>query len=203
MRPRSRWRSLARRPRGRLAIACATEAALLAVAALVAWPAGIPLLADLHWSARDLALGLAATLPMFAVPWWATHSRLAAAQRVRHLLERRLLGFFRGWSRGDLLLVSIVAGVSEEVLFRAVVQGGLAELVGAWPALLAAGLLFGAAHPITALYAALAAAIGVYLGAIWVIGGNLLVPIVAHAAYDAAVLLWLLDRRDRDRVGPV
>jgi hypothetical protein len=38
----------------------------------------------------------------------------------------------------------------------------------------------------------LAAIVGIYLGAIWLLTGNLLVPIVAHAVYDFVALTWFL-----------
>ena len=53
-------------------------------------------------------------------------------------------------------------------------------------------MLFGAVHLITGTYGIIAAAIGLYLGLLWVASGNLLVPIVTHAAYDFVALVYLL-----------
>ena len=33
---------------------------------------------------------------------------------------------------------------------------------------------------------------GLYLGALWLVSGNLLAPILAHACYDFLALLWFL-----------
>ena len=178
----------------RFALACGGEAALVLLAVPIAWVAGVPLLADLHWSAADLLLGLAATVPMFALPWWVMRSRLAPLERLRHLLVRRLLPIFAGWPTSALVTLSVVAGVSEEILFRAALQGGLEAWLGAPAALLLASAAFGATHSVTRTYALLASAIGVWLGGVWMLGGNLLIPMVAHAAYDAALLVWLVRR---------
>jgi membrane protease YdiL (CAAX protease family) len=92
----------------------------------------------------------------------------------------------------QLALISVVAGISEETLFRAVVQASLAEPVGSTIALILTSLLFGAAHLITLTYAVLATVMGAYLGLIWIWTGNLLTPMIAHALYDFAALLYLL-----------
>ena len=91
-------------------------------------------------------------------------------------------------------MVSLAAGVGEEVLFRGFLQAWFEARLGAVGGLLAASILFGAAHPITAGYVAIAALMGAYLGALWQWTGNLLVPIVTHALYDLTVLWILLDR---------
>ena len=70
----------------------------------------------------------------------------------------------------------------------------LEDRTSLWLAVIAAGLLFGAGHWLSASYAVLASLIGVYLGLLFVVSGNLLAPIVAHAAYDV-VALYVLARR--------
>ena len=65
-----------------------------------------------------------------------------------------------------------------------------------------AALLFGAAHWLTATYALLAGLIGLYLGALFLLTENLLVPAIAHAAYDV-VALSVLVRMKPAPSGPV
>jgi len=64
---------------------------------------------------------------------------------------------------------------------------------------LIASVLFGLFHPITPTYAALAAAIGLYLGWLWLACGNLLTPIVTHALYDFLALAYLVKLRGEGR----
>jgi membrane protease YdiL (CAAX protease family) len=61
-------------------------------------------------------------------------------------------------------------------------------------AVLVASAAFGLAHFLTATYAALAAVAGLYLGTLFLLQGNLVVPIVAHALYDFVALLYLVRR---------
>jgi hypothetical protein len=85
------------------------------------------------------------------------------------------------------------------MLFRPLVQEGLAHWIGSpyGPALglAAAAIIFGLLHGMTATYAILAGLIGLYLGVIWLLTGNLLVPITTHALYDFLALAVLLKMR--------
>ena len=173
------------------AVGCAIESLLLVVAAAIAWLADVPLLGDLHWSATDCGVGLLATAPMLALFGWGLGSSSAPLVNIRRSLEalRPLLG---RWSVLQLLAISALAGLCEEVLFRAVLQGALTSAAGVWVGLAAASLLFGCAHLITLTYGIAATIIGLYLGGLWLLSGNLLVPVVAHAAYDGIALIYFL-----------
>ena len=100
-------------------------------------------------------------------------------------------------SPAELVLLALIAGLAEEILFRGVVQAGLARVLPDWAAVLVAGAAFGLAHFITPAYALLAGLAGVYLGALFWLGGTLIVPIVAHALYDIVALSYVarLSRR--------
>jgi len=98
---------------------------------------------------------------------------------------------FRGIGPGGLALLAVLAGLGEEALFRGVLQPWLAGAVSLWPAVVLTGIVFGALHPVSATYVVLAAAAGAYFGALLVLTGNLLAPIVAHAGYDFVALLLL------------
>jgi hypothetical protein len=56
-------------------------------------------------------------------------------------------------------------------------------------ALVVSSIVFGLFHPITKLYVLLATIIGLYFGALVIFTENLLIPIVAHATYDAVQLI--------------
>ena len=53
---------------------------------------------------------------------------------------------FNNWTLTQFLLISICAGVGEELLFRGLIQEGLMRLIGAWPALIISGTIFGMVH---------------------------------------------------------
>ncbi len=91
----------------------------------------------------------------------------------------------------ELVLLAVVAGFAEELLFRGVLQAGLAGVLPDWGAVLVAGAAFGLAHFITPAYALLAGLAGVYLGALFWLEGSLTAPIVAHALYDIVALHYV------------
>jgi uncharacterized protein len=99
---------------------------------------------------------------------------------------------FGNWSVLQLLVISVIAGISEEAFFRGAIQGSLADRFGAMTALALASVAFGAAHLITWTYAIIAAFIGAYLGLVWIWTGNLLTPMITHAVYDFAALVYFL-----------
>ena len=99
----------------------------------------------------------------------------------------------------ELIVISICAGIGEELLFRGWMMYWLAEGAASpastptpWAlaaALIVSSIVFGLFHPITRLYVVLAAFMGLYFGALVIYTENLLVPIAAHATYDAVQLI--------------
>ena len=92
--------------------------------------------------------------------------------------------------------MAAAAGLGEELLFRGLVQAGLAKLIpgaaGVWIALVVASLVFGIFHWLNTTYAFLAALAGLYFGLLLMATGSLWPPIVAHALYDFVALWYLL-----------
>lgn len=182
-------------------LACLLECSLVLVAALIAWPTGWPLLADLHWSAADFAVGVLASAPLCVLFWCVMRSRAAPLARIRDFLVQYLYPFAAPWSVLQIAVVCALAGLCEEILFRGVIQGVLGDWLGRYPGLVAASVLFGCAHLVTTAYGVIAALLGVYLGVLWIATGNLLVPVVTHAVYDFAGLVYLLRLRGPGREG--
>ena len=150
---------------------------------------------------REIALGIGYGL-LAAVPLYAaiTAMRKIPWQPIRDLEKLGDEGMFAALMSltvPEMLTVSLCAGVGEELLFR----GWLLPAIASWMperiepqvamglALAGSSVLFGLVHPITKLYIVVAALIGVYFGALYLWSGNLLVPIVAHAAYDAVLMV--------------
>jgi len=80
---------------------------------------------------------------------------------------------------------------AEEALFRGVVQGLFRRAYGVVPAVVLASALFGVAHWLALTgggrltYIAIAAVLGLVLGAVYELSENLLVPVAIHAAWNA------------------
>ena len=92
------------------------------------------------------------------------------------------------------MLVSALAGIGEELLFRGVLQAGLSEAWSPMAGIVVASLLFGAAHAVSLSYLVLATLMGLYLGLLYHLTGNLLLPIIVHALYDWIAIHFYLRR---------
>jgi predicted enzyme related to lactoylglutathione lyase/membrane protease YdiL (CAAX protease family) len=154
--------------------------------------AGVPPFGQIRFDAVSVGYGIAATLPLLGLLGWCLRTEWGPMRRLVGLVEEHLTPYLAGASAGGIVLLSLMAGVGEEVLFRGAIQVALAERLPAWLAVGIAALLFGVAHWLTMSYAVFATLIGVYLGTLFLVTGNLLVPAGTHALYDVVALSILL-----------
>jgi len=164
---------------------------------LVAWGVGLllgyPPLDTFRWDPRDAALGLAATLPMLAAFFACLRWPVGPLKTIKDLCDQTLVPLLRTCSTLDLVGISVLAGLGEEMLFRGVLQPALAGWTGsAVLGLVLTSLLFGLGHAVTPAYTVLATLLGAYLGWLWLWSGNLLLVVIAHAVYDLVALLVLV-----------
>jgi membrane protease YdiL (CAAX protease family) len=143
--------------------------------------------------------GIVATLPLVGLLRWCLRTEWGPMRRLVNLVEEHLTPYLAGASAGGIVLVSLMAGIGEEVLFRGVMQAGLADRLPAWLAVGIAAVLFGVAHWLTVSYAVFATLIGIYLGILFLVTGNLLAPAVTHALYDVVALSVLVRVKPGDR----
>ena len=177
------------------------EGALLAVAFLGGWIFDCPATATLSWSLQDLGLGLLATVPMLVMLVICLMSQSEAMKKVR-AFQRETVGHLLDECRWyDIVLLALLAGVCEEVLFRGFLYLWLARFNSVL-AVLISNLAFGAAHAATQLYFILAAFLGLYLTALIAVDPtpNLLIPITAHTVYDIAAFAAVLYDYRKHRV---
>jgi membrane protease YdiL (CAAX protease family) len=159
----------------------------------------VPPFGHFRLDARVAGYGVAATLPLVGLLRWCLRSEWEPMRRLVNLVEEHLTPYLTGASVGGIVLVSLMAGIGEEVLFRGVIQAGLADRLPAWLAVGIAAVLFGVAHWLTVSYAVFATLIGVYLGILFVVTENLLAPLIAHALYDVIALSVLVRLKPGDR----
>jgi uncharacterized protein len=172
----------------------AFQGALIPLAVLLAGLLGVPLWIRFQWTTEALVLGALATLPMLGLLGLLAVSGLRAYHElVEQVLE--LLGpLFHKAPAGAMALVALLAGLGEELLLRGVLQGWLAEHLPIGWAILLAAVVFGLAHFINGLYFLFATLMGLYLGVLYHVTGNLLVVCLAHALYDWMALRIYLAR---------
>jgi hypothetical protein len=185
--------------RGVVWLAVAVEGGMVAVALLLGWWLGLPPLATLTWDTRHVLLGLAGTLPMLALFFACLRWPVGPLRGIEQFCDEVIRPLLGPCTLAELLVIALLAGLGEEMLFRGVAQAGFARWwQDPWVGLALASVLFGLCHAITAAYVVLAALMGVYLGWLWLWSGNLLTPVVTHAVYDFVALVVLL----RFRKGP-
>ena len=175
-----------------LLIAVGFEGALV----LLGWGLGevfdTPAFGPLRFTAAALGYGVLACVPMLLGLVWVVRSRWTPLARFRHTIDKDVAPLFARCTVFDLLLISALAGLGEEVLFRGFMQTALGGTVGLWMAVAITSIVFGLAHFVTVTYAVYATLIGVYLGTLLIFCDNLLVPVLAHAVYDFVALVYLV-----------
>jgi membrane protease YdiL (CAAX protease family) len=180
----------------------AFEAGLGLAALLVGYFVGFsplvaPALSASHALAHGLAigLGLLAALPLVAMVPILDRAPWPGLSDLREVVHEQLVPLVRELSVPQMAVVALVAGWGEELLFRGLLQAGVAQWIGGaagwWTGLVVATLLFALCHAITPSYALLAGLMGLYLAGLLILTDNLLAPITTHAVYDFAALLYL------------
>jgi uncharacterized protein len=117
-------------------------------------------------------------------------------RRLHRVVDARLQAILMPMSTLQMVVLSLTAGIGEELLFRGWLQRLLiGPMDGEWvvwratAGVTVAGVLFGLAHPFSRTYIVLASIMGMMLGGLYLFTQNLLAPILAHAVYDAIVLI--------------
>ena len=160
---------------------------------LARWTGTSPL-EDIRPSLSAVLWGVAAFLPLALGLAWMLTTSWGPIRRLVALVTEQIGPALAASSAAELALLALAAGVSEEVLFRGVVQVGLARAIPTWLAVTATSVAFGMVHYASRAYALVAGLMGAYLGILFFLQGNLLAPIVTHTLYDFVALLCVARR---------
>lgn len=171
------------------------ETGLLLLAIALGWILKAPPLRQVELAWGPMAIGVGATAPLLVGMRWSSGTRWAPIARLRDEVERTVIPLFARCTTVDLAVISLLAGLGEEALFRGVIQSALGHSLSPWLALTLSSTAFGLAHLVTPLYALMAGVIGCYLGLLLLVWDNLLIPIVVHALYDFVALSYLVRSR--------
>ena len=187
------------------------EMGLLGLALIIDWVAQFsdpnqPLLEMLRtdWVRQSL-IGSAAALPLLLLPLLAEFVPIGFFRHLQLVADQLLTPLFRSVPIWKYLLLSIAAGVGEEMLFRWCIQGGVTALfadsqTGLIVGILVASGLFGICHWISPTYALATFLVGLYLGWLMSYAGSVIAPIICHALYDFVALIYLGKIRQLPRV---
>jgi len=176
------------------------EGGLLGLAIGLGWLVGLDPWATWTVGSVPLAWAGVGVVPPLAMLFWVLRSSWEPVVQLRERLDPVIQSFFGSWSIWELGVLALVAGLSEEVLFRGVIQAGLEGWLGPGAGLVIAAVLFGLMHPITRLYILLALGIGFWLGLVWMWSGSLVAPVLAHGLYDFVALIVCARRARKTEV---
>lgn len=140
----------------------------------------------LAWSFCWLPAGLlAAVLPLMMIPLLerSPARRWAGLRSLGDNVESVLAPLFGNLGWFDMVMLSVLAGLSEEIFFRGMLQ----QEIG----LLAASVAFGLLHTVSVAYVIWATVVGLYLGYLAEVTHSLWPAIVAHIAIDFVGLCYL------------
>jgi len=145
---------------------------------------GWAMLRDLHLAARcqPTPHAIAAGAVSGALLWLAL-PLLFWAPAMRRVRDTVLVPFSRSLRTGDIVVIALLSGASEEFFFR----GVLLPEIG----LGLSSVIFGLLHAVNWIYVAWAALTGAGLGLLATHGGSVVAPAVAHATYNLGALLVL------------
>jgi membrane protease YdiL (CAAX protease family) len=168
------------------------EAGLAPFSLLVSLVVGPHPLAIFAWDVDAALHGVLAAIPMVALFAAIVRWPVGPLRQIKEYFKHELAPALSGCEWPDIAVLSVAAGVGEEMLFRGVIQGALSRLLGPAAGVVVASVLFGLLHPVSLSYVVIAALLGAYLGVVWLVSGNLLTVMVAHAVYDFVALTVLL-----------
>jgi CAAX protease family protein len=169
----------------------AFEGSLAVVALALGWLLGQWPLLKIHWVPKDLLWGIAGCVPLFLLFLVCVRWPVGPLVRIKQISQELIGEWFAQSTLMQLALISLLAGIGEEALFRGVIQDAFIEWTSPIAGVALASILFGLMHPITPTYIVLAAIMGAFLGWIFMTTENLLPAIITHGLYDFLALTYL------------
>jgi len=177
------------------------EGSLIVLALLLGWLGFYDPRIPLHqfsWTGEllpALIWGLLGTVPLLLLIFLVERIPAWPFRHLAEVTDQLVKPLFRGTAIHGLLLVSLLAGLGEELFFRWAIQGGLAAIddgpLAQVLVLLFASLLFGLCHYLNHAYAFVTFVIGIYFGILMWLAGTWIAPAIAHGLYDFIALIYL------------
>jgi membrane protease YdiL (CAAX protease family) len=169
-----------------LKVATYFQGSLVIVAYIVGWLADVNPLANLSFQLDALFWGLAGTIPLYLFFLFYYHLPFGRLHTIKRFLIDRIGPLLDACHWSELLYLGLLAGFTEEVLFRGVLQPIMESHWGWAAGIVLSNVIFALVHFITPLYALLAGLTGFYLGLALDVGDdrNLLNPVFIHTFYD-------------------
>ena len=127
--------------------------------------------------------GVLAGVVLYALAYWLTLSPKAVTKSVRDILVT-LRQMFKNFSWTQIVILSILAGVGEELLMRGALQSWLDPKIGTPFAILLTAVVFGLLHFMNIAYVVLTFCIGIIFGVMFHLSESMIFVMLAHTVYD-------------------
>lgn len=176
------------------------QGALFTIAGVGLWQwSGRPISGFVTFSLAEVGLGIGfgGALILIAATLFHGFPRLSEKLVRLQADTYRFLGPNLGWPA--VVLISLVAGISEEASLRGGLQTLLGDEFGPVAAIVVSSAVFAALHLAKPLITVLLLVIGIIFGIVYWLTGSLLAVMIGHVLYDVWALRYL--NREMHRLG--
>ena len=161
------------------------QGGLLGLGFLLAWFMAEPFWERMVFDLPSIGLGVVLTIPPLVIVILLSHRTSIMRDELEAVIE-----LFRPLTVVDILIVSVLAGLGEEALFRGVMQDALAGWTNTLVAIIVVSVAFGLLHFLSIHYVIYVFFLGIYLGGIYTYTDNLVIPATIHFLYDFVAILY-------------
>lgn len=166
------------------------QAVMTALGALLLWATQTE---ALLWGGAGywaLGWGLLGALASYLLVWWLARSSGLFGEHLRRAV-RKIGPLFRNMSWPLVVFLALLAGVGEEILFRAFLQQWLVEHTGAIAGIGIATAIFAVLHYLSLPYCLVIFILGLLMGLAYHFTQSLMLVMVWHTVYDVIALAVL------------
>ncbi len=130
-----------------------------------------------------LPLGVLLGMVIYLMSYFVSCSPWTKSESMHELLST-LHQLFKNFTWPQIIIVSVLAGVGEELLIRGVLQSFLVSSAGPFLGIVIASLVFGLLHFMTKTYVLLTFVLGMLFGIAFYCSNSIVLVMVGHAVYD-------------------
>ncbi len=153
---------------------------------------GHPPLETFRWSVWSALWGVVATVPLILLSFAALRWPFGVFAAFNGFCNSEVIPRLEKSSWSELALISLAVSVGDEMLCRGVLQAWFSGHLGVPGGLALASILFAFIQPISIQFMMMSAMLGLYLGSVWILSGNLLTVMVANGLNEFVVLAYLV-----------
>jgi membrane protease YdiL (CAAX protease family) len=170
---------------------------------ILGWLLGHNPLETFKWNLQAVLWGVVATVPLILLSLAVLRWPVGPLASLKDYCDKEVVPRLERSSWSDLALISLSISVGDEMLSRGVLQASFSHWFGVPVGLGLASMLVALLQPISVQYVVMTGLLGLYLGGVWIVCGNLLTVMVAHALYEFAALSYLVRIRPRGGINSV